>query len=50
MSKEAQDIMRELMVLNADYNDLVKKLDKLSERIHTLYEQADKKLNGKEQK
>ena len=37
------------MVLNADYDDLVKRLEGFSTKLHKLYEKVDKKLNGKEQ-
>ena len=42
--KQLEDLNRELMVLNADYADLVSRLEGFSTKLHKIYE----KINGKE--
>ena len=41
--------MRELMVINADYNDLLNRISDFSKRFHKVYEEVNGKLNGKDE-
>ena len=45
--EKIQNLRRELLVLNADYDDLLKRLDKWSKRFFKLYKQVNEK-NEKE--
>ena len=47
-TKQLQQLSRELMVINADYTDLVKRLEEFSQKVHKLFEKIDTKLNGKD--
>ena len=43
--QRARDLLRELMVLNGEYNDLLAKLLSLGHRIFEAYKELDDRLN-----
>lgn len=46
--EQGQEFHRELMVMKADYDDLLKRLAEWAKRFFKFYKKSDEKLNGKE--
>jgi len=48
--QRARDLLRELMVLNGEYNDLLARLLSLGHRIFEAYKELDGRLNHENEK
>lgn len=46
--EQLQEVNRELMIANAEYNELLEKLAKIGKRIFEYKKRIDEKLNEKE--